>query len=84
VGCRSCRNTGFRGRIGVHELLSITDDVRDAVVANPNISQLRKLALRDGMVELREDGFRKVREGITIVEEILHIAGDIRDTTGTD
>ncbi len=84
VGCRSCRNTGFRGRIGVHELLSITDEIRDAVVANPNISQLRKLALRDGMVELREDGFRKVREGITTVEEILHIAGEIRDTTGTD
>ena len=79
VGCRSCRNTGFKGRIGVHELLVITDEMRDAVVANPNISHLRKLAVRDGMVELREDGFRKVREGITTVEEILHIAGEVRE-----
>jgi type IV pilus assembly protein PilB len=84
VGCRSCRNTGFKGRIGVHELLLITDEMRDAIVANPNVSHLRKLAVRDGMVELREDGFRKVREGITTVEEILHIAGEVRSTSGTD
>jgi type IV pilus assembly protein PilB len=79
VGCRGCRNTGYKGRIGVHELLVLNDDMRDAIVANPNVSQLRKLALREGMVELRADGFRKVREGITTVEEILHIAGDLRD-----
>jgi type IV pilus assembly protein PilB len=83
VGCRSCRNTGYRGRIAVHELLLITDDMRDAIVANPNVSHLRKLAVRDGMVELRADGFRKVREGITTVEEILHIAGDFRGPAGS-
>jgi len=82
VGCRGCRNTGFKGRIGIHELLVLNDDLRDAIVANPNVGQLRKIAVRDGMVPLRDDGFRKVREGITTVEEVLHIAGGLRDTTG--
>jgi len=77
VGCRSCRNTGFKGRIGVHELLLVDDDLRDAVVTNPNVANLRRLAVRNGMVGLRNDGFRKVREGITTVEEILHIAGEL-------
>ncbi len=82
VGCRSCRNTGYRGRIGIHELLLITDEMRDAIVANPSSSHLRKLATRHGMVDLRADGFRKVREGITTVEEILYIAGDVAEFGG--
>jgi type IV pilus assembly protein PilB len=76
VGCRSCRNTGYKGRIGVHELLSIGDDLRDAIVSDPTIGHLRKLAARDGMVTLAHDGFRKVREGITTIEEVFHIVGD--------
>ncbi len=79
VGCRQCRNTGFRGRLGVHELLVIDDELRDAIVADAPIGELRKIANRHGMVTLRHDGFRKVREGITTVEEILHIAGDVGD-----
>jgi type IV pilus assembly protein PilB len=75
VGCRSCRNTGYRGRIGVHELLVIDDALRDAVLANPSISSLRDLALRRGMITMRQDGFRKIREGMTTVEEIFHIIG---------
>ena len=44
VGCRSCRNTGFKGRIGVHELLVVSDELRDAIVADPTIGNLRKIA----------------------------------------
>jgi type IV pilus assembly protein PilB len=76
VGCRSCRNTGFKGRIGIHELIVLNDEMRDAIVANPNVTNLREIALRNGMITLRHDGFRKVREGITTIEEILHIVGD--------
>jgi type IV pilus assembly protein PilB len=79
VGCRGCRNTGFRGRIGVHELMVLSDQIRDAIVSSLNLSLLRKLAIDNGMVELRQDGFRKVREGITTVEEVLHIAGETRE-----
>ena len=76
VGCRRCRNTGFSGRIGVHELLTINDEMRDAIVRNANIVELRRLGADQGMVTLRHDGFRKVREGITTVEEVLYITGD--------
>ncbi len=82
VGCRSCRNTGFRGRLGVHELLVLNDEMRDAIVANPNVTQLRRLALSAGMITLRQDGFRKVHEGLTTIEEVLHIAGDLREMSG--
>jgi type IV pilus assembly protein PilB len=76
VGCRSCRNTGFKGRIGVHELLVVSDELRDAIVSDPSIGNIRKIGTRDGMITLAHDGFRKVREGITTVEEIFHIIGD--------
>jgi type IV pilus assembly protein PilB len=80
VGCRRCRNTGFSGRIGVHELLVISDELRDVIVNNPSVAAIRQVALRDGMITLRQDGFRKVREGITTIEEILHVAGDMHET----
>lgn len=76
VGCRRCRNTGFSGRIGVHELFTINDEIRDAVVRSASISELRRVGVENNMVTLRVDGFRKVREGITTVEEVLYIAGE--------
>jgi len=79
VGCRNCRNTGFRGRIGIHELLVINDELREGIVAGAPSTTLREIALRSGMVSLQRDGFRKVREGITTVEEVLHAAGDVRE-----
>ena len=78
AGCRNCRNTGYRGRIGIHELLVVNDEMRDSVVAGHSVSRLREIALRNGMVSLQRDGFRKVREGITTIEEVLHAAGDIK------
>jgi type IV pilus assembly protein PilB len=79
VGCKNCRNTGYNGRIGVHELLVLDDEIRDIVVTNPSVAAVQAAANRKGMITLKQDGFRKVREGITTIEEILHIAGDIRD-----
>ncbi|MBM3999720.1 MAG: type II/IV secretion system protein [Planctomycetes bacterium] len=75
VGCRSCRNTGFSGRIGVHEVLVVEDELRDAIVAGESITRLRDIALKHGMITLRHDGLRKVREGITTVEEVLQLTG---------
>ncbi|NQT38166.1 MAG: Flp pilus assembly complex ATPase component TadA [Planctomycetes bacterium] len=77
VGCRACRNTGYRGRLGVHELLVIDDQLRDAILApDQSLTKLREIAVNNGMITLAHDGFRKVREGITTIEEILHITGD--------
>jgi type IV pilus assembly protein PilB len=79
VGCRKCRNTGYSGRLGIHELLIVNDELRDAIAAGASIGELRRIADRGGMISLRHDGFRKVREGITTIEEILHISGDITE-----
>lgn len=76
VGCKACRNTGFKGRVGVHEVLVIHDAMRDAIVADPSIGNLRKLAMQNEMITLAVDGFRKVREGVTTVEEVFQIVGD--------
>ena len=77
VGCRRCRNTGYSGRIGIHEFLVLDDEIRDAVTSNPSLIVIRELTAKRGMVNLRHDGFRKVREGITTVEEILHVTGEV-------
>ncbi len=76
AGCKRCRNTGYSGRVGVHELLVIDDRIRDAVVAEASVTELRKIGLENGMVTLRKDGFRKVREGLTTVEEVIQITGE--------
>jgi type IV pilus assembly protein PilB len=80
VGCRKCRNTGYSGRLGVHELMFINDELRDAVVAGQSVSDLRRLAAGYDMITLRHDGFRKVREGLTSLEEIIQICGDITES----
>ena len=77
LGCRKCRNTGYSGRLGVHELLIINDELRDAIVAGASVAELRRIGATYGMVTLRHDGFRKVREGLTSIEEIIQIAGEI-------
>mgnify|MGYP002622227472 CR=1 FL=1 len=79
VGCRRCRNTGYRGRIGIHEFLLLNDRIRDAIAAQASVQEIRRLAMDNGMITLRHDGFRKVREGITTVEEVLHAAGESAD-----
>lgn len=79
AGCKRCRNTGYSGRIGIHELLIMDDELCDAVVGDPSIGAIREIARRRGMVTLRHDGFRKVREGITTIEEVMHVAGEGRD-----
>jgi len=83
VGCHRCRNTGYAGRLGVHELLKISDELRDAIVRGASITELRNTGCEQGMISLHIDGFRKVREGMTTVEEVLHIAGDLMDEAGS-
>src|SRR5436190_3571113 len=76
VGCRKCRNTGFSGRVGIHEILVVNDELRDAIAAAATVAELKRIGMANGMINLRHDGFRKVREGLTTVEEIIQIAGD--------
>jgi type II secretory ATPase GspE/PulE/Tfp pilus assembly ATPase PilB-like protein len=70
-GCKECRHTGFRGRLGVFELMPMTDAVRTAIQERCNASEIRKVAVQNGMVALREDALRKVLSGVTTLEEVL-------------
>jgi type II secretory ATPase GspE/PulE/Tfp pilus assembly ATPase PilB-like protein len=70
-GCDRCRNSGYSGRVGIYELLTIDDQVRDIIARNPNVGEFRRMCLERGMVSLRADGMRKVGRGLTTVEEIL-------------
>ena len=71
VGCVDCRMTGFRGRMGLYELLTITEVFKDKVSSQPNIDALRRQAVTDGMRPLRLAGALKVAEGMTTIDEIL-------------
>jgi len=82
VGCRRCRNTGYVGRLGIHELLIINDELRDKIVAGASITEFRRTA-GDQLLTLQLDGFRKVREGITTIEEIIHLVGDLAEHAET-
>jgi len=73
VGCPKCSNSGYSGRSGIFELLVPDDDMRDRIAGNPGISELRAMAAKVGMVNLREDGVAKIKAGITTVEEVFRV-----------
>ena len=73
VGCLECRNTGYRGRAGIYELLSFTPEVQALVAEGAEASAIRKQGMRDGMKLLRLRGAQKVAEGVTTPEEVLRV-----------
>jgi type IV pilus assembly protein PilB len=70
-GCETCRKTGYKGRVGIYELLVLDDVARDLIVRSPNVTELRRICKERGMVTLREDGLQKANQGLTTVEEVL-------------
>ena len=70
VGCKECHDTGYRGRIGVFEVLTVTEAVRNAIIKNKPDSEIKKLAISEGMITLRQDGLQKVKKGITSLQEV--------------
>jgi type IV pilus assembly protein PilB len=76
VGCAECNQTGYRGRVGIHEVLTLTPDLREAVIRRAAASELRLLAMAAGMVPIMSDGFYKVSQGDTTVEEVLKLRYD--------
>jgi len=73
AGCDRCRQTGYKGRVGVYELLEITDELRDAISRNLSLGDFRRAARESGMRRLRDDGLVKIESGLTTVEEIMRI-----------
>jgi len=70
-GCEQCRQTGFLGRVGVHEVLVVDNTIREAILRKASASEIRKIAVKQGMTTLLEDGFAKAAAGITTIEEVL-------------
>jgi type II secretory ATPase GspE/PulE/Tfp pilus assembly ATPase PilB-like protein len=73
-GCKDCNNTGYKGRMGVHELLVGSDDVKKAVMRRAPIDELRELALEQGMTTLLQDGIIKAFKGLTDIKQARAIA----------
>ena len=71
VGCEHCRQTGYKGRVGIFEIFQIDDEVRHMVNARASSTVLRQRARELGMRTLREDGVRKVLAGLTSAEEVI-------------
>ncbi len=71
VGCRECRNTGFRGRKGLFELMLLDDPIRELVLERSSSGKIRNLAIQNGMISLRDDGWNKVRAGVTTISEVV-------------
>jgi general secretion pathway protein E len=79
VGCLECRQTGYLGRSGVYELMSVGATLQSAIAINPELGELRKLAIAGGMRPLRQAAAEKVAMGLTTIDEVLALTPDPRD-----
>jgi type IV pilus assembly protein PilB len=73
AGCDRCRNTGYAGRVGLYEMLTLDDMLRDRIAGSPNVTEFRRLCVERGMVTLRTDGFAKAAAGLTTIQEVLRV-----------
>jgi type IV pilus assembly protein PilB len=73
VGCSACSNTGYRGRIALHEVMAVSEDIERLAVARASSAEIGRLAVEQGMTTLRQDGWAKARQGMTSIEEILRV-----------
>jgi len=70
-GCDRCGNTGYKGRVGLFEVMEITEDIRELILSGATVVELRRKAIEEGMITLRQSGLHKIREGITTIEEVV-------------
>ena len=80
VGCDRCKRIGYRGRIGIYEIMSVTDDLRRLIAQRGSETQLREKAVASGMISLGEDGLLKVKAGMTTPQELLRVVTEVRHT----
>ncbi|NLH39752.1 MAG: type IV-A pilus assembly ATPase PilB [Elusimicrobia bacterium] len=74
-GCDRCTGTGYKGRVGIHEILEVTDPIRKLIIDKADANQIKDIAKKNGMVTLRESAIRKMLMGLTTVEEIIRVTG---------
>ena len=76
VGCDNCRNTGYKGRVGIYEVMPVSDEMRLLIMRNGSVMELATLARKEGMSDLRHSGLKKVKAGITSLEEIESVTNE--------
>jgi type II secretory ATPase GspE/PulE/Tfp pilus assembly ATPase PilB-like protein len=74
VGCEECLNLGYKGRLAIYELMQMTNDIAKLTIDRADTSRLRKQAVADGMTLLIQDGLRKIKQGLTTIDEVLSVA----------
>ncbi|QRN41264.1 MAG: type IV-A pilus assembly ATPase PilB [Neisseriaceae bacterium] len=74
VGCKNCKGTGYRGRVGVFEVMPVSERIQKAILAGKDESYILQIALDEGMVTLRRSGLEKVKQGITSLDEVMSIS----------
>ena len=70
-GCNFCNNTGYRGRTGIYEIMTLNDEIRDLIMQNSSTELIYQAAVRNGMRPLRESGLLAIYDGITTIEEVV-------------
>jgi general secretion pathway protein E len=76
VGCDQCEGTGYRGRVGIYELLIVSDEVRRLILAHAEAQEIHRVAVQEGMLTMYEDGIRKALLGMTTLDEVLRVTRD--------
>ena len=79
VGCDQCSHTGYRGRIGIYEVMRVNERVRRMISQRAGEDAIREAALASGMISLGEDGLSKVKAGVTTPEELLRVVTEVRE-----
>ncbi len=72
-GCGECSQSGYKGRVGVHEVLVVSDEIRDAILRRASAREIKALAIKNGMVTMLTDAFVKAQRGVTTLEEVLRV-----------
>lgn len=70
-GCDKCGGTGYKGRVGLFEVMEISEDIRELILSGATVVELRRKAIEEGMITLRQSGLHKIREGITTIDEVV-------------
>ena len=70
-GCEKCNNTGYKGRVGLYEVMEVTEDLRELILVGASALELRRKAVDEGMITLRGSGLRKIKDGVTTVDEVV-------------
>ena len=70
-GCDECHQRGYKGRIGIYEVMVVGEDIRELILSGASAVELRRKALEEGMIGLRQSGLQKIRDGITTIDEVV-------------